>query len=357
MIKKKQVVLYGACFRDNIYKYALGIKKGKNLEALHKQAYKVCLKNATKKDIPEDCYLYAVNEEVVWIYDEDKRKVTELAKKAKEKTELEKIRQIDTKPGRFFEDQPDVNDDYQIHFIYLLSSEGKDKKLDISGTIEKIVHRVNGKFLKMSAKNKKSNGIGQQFKLDMTKEGKLDVTFVRMNVSKKKLDIPEYPTDIIYKYLRQKGFNNPKKVYASLAGFKSKHGNSDGGEGGVAMTVIYIPAVKSYGQPDMDLVILHEWFHTQGASYACGKRDDGHGHVKGSDLLAANNVKSSIDSKNDTYYRHDIEGCPDLAKSVFVTPTAEDPWDPFDVFCRQKRGNLTHKDLYRGFRGCRAGAN
>ena len=47
--KKKQVVLYGACFRDNIYKYALGIKKGKNLEALHKQAYKVCLKNATKK--------------------------------------------------------------------------------------------------------------------------------------------------------------------------------------------------------------------------------------------------------------------------------------------------------------------
>ena len=23
----------------------------------------------------------------------------------------------DDKPGRFFEDQPDVNDDYQIHFI------------------------------------------------------------------------------------------------------------------------------------------------------------------------------------------------------------------------------------------------
>ena len=208
----------------------------------------------------------------------------------------------------------------------------------------------------MSAKNKKSNGIGQQFKLDMTKEGKLDVTFVRMNVSKKKLDGPEYPTDIIYNYLREKGFNNPKKVYASLAGFKSKHGNSDGGEGGVAMTVIYIPAVKSYGQPDMDLVILHEWFHTQGASYQCGKRDDGHGHVKGSDLLAADTVTSSIDSKNDTYYRHDIEGCPDLAKSVFVTPTAEDPWDPFDVFCKRKRGNFTHKDLYRGFRECKGGA-
>ena len=45
----------------------------------------------------------------------------------------------------------------------------------------------------MSARNKKSNGIGQQFKLDMTEEGKLDVTFVRMNVSKKQLDVPDYP--------------------------------------------------------------------------------------------------------------------------------------------------------------------
>jgi len=322
-------------------------------EKSHKKAYKKCMKFADKYT-QEDCFIYAIDDKIVWNL-EGPAKPKE-SESAEAKAEQEKQAQIDKKPGRFFEDQPDVNDDHQIHFIYLLSSKDKDKELDINGSIEKIVHRVNGKFLKMSAKNKKSNGIGQQFKLDMTKEGKLDVTFVRMNVSKKKLDGPEYPTDIIYNYLREKGFNNPKKVYALLAGFKSKHGNSDGGEGGVAMTVIYIPAVKSYGQPDMDLVILHEWFHTQGASYACGKRDDGHGHVKGSDLLAANTVKSSIDSKNDTYYRHDIEGCPDLAKSVFVTPTAEDPWDPYDVFCRQNRGNLTHKDLYGDFRGCKANA-
>ena len=322
-------------------------------EKSHKKSYKKCMKYAAEWT-QEDCFIFAIDDKIVWNLDGPAK--PKESESAEAKAEQEKQAQIDKKPGRFFEDQPDVNDDHQIHFIYLLSSKDKDKELDINGSIEKIVHRVNGKFLKMSAKNKKSNGIGQQFKLDMTKEGKLDVTFVRMNVSKKKLDGPEYPTDIIYNYLRKKGFNNPKKVYASLAGFKSKHGNSDGGEGGVAMTVIYIPAVKSYGQPDMDLVILHEWFHTQGASYQCGKRDDGHGHVKGSDLLAADTVTSSIDSKNDTYYRHDIEGCPDLAKSVFVTPTAEDPWDPFDVFCRQKRGNLTHKDLYGDFRGCKANA-
>ena len=177
-----------------------------------------------------------------------------------------------------------------------------------------------------------------------------------MNVSKKKLDGPEYPTDIIYNYLREKGFNNPKKVYASLAGFKSKHGNSDGGEGGVPYMIIYTPAVKTYGIQDMDIVILHEMFHAQGAAYACGKRTYDGKHVKGSDVLASNKVSTSIDSNNNTYYRHDIEGCPDLAKSVFVTPTAEDPWDPFDVFCRQKRGNLTHKDLYADFRRCKANA-
>ena len=351
--KKINVIIYASCTSD---RWGWGIKKGKNLEALHKKAYKSCLRASKKWTPGEDCFLYAVNEEMVWKYDKAKESAKAKAKLTEATTELEKQTQIDKKPGTFFEDQHDVNDDHQIHFIYLLSSEGEDKELDINGWIEKTVNRVNDKFLKISARNKKSNGIGQQFKLDMTKEGKLDVTFVRMNVSKQRLDVGEYPTDVIYSYLRKAGFNNPKKVYASLANFKSKHGNSDGGEGGVPMMVVYIPAIKTYGTKDMDLVILHELFHAQGASYGCGKRTYAGGHVKGSDVLAKDSVKSSMDSNNNTYYRHDIEGCPDLAKSVFVTPTAEDSWDPFDVFCRQKRGNLTHKDLYSNFKACKANA-
>jgi len=358
--KKINVVLYGSCTSD---RYSFGHHKGKNLEKVLKKTYKICMKYAKKFSPGEDCYLYSVNEEVVWKYDKAKESVKTKVKLAKVKAELaeakaeeERMAQIDKKSGRFFEDQPDANDDYQFHFIYLLSLDGEDTELDISGWLEKRLTTVNNKFEKWSKKNKKSNGIGQKFKFDYRKDGKLDITFVRMNISKKQLDVPDYPNGIIYDYIkRKKGFDNPKKVYASFAGFKSKHGNSDGGEGGVPMMVIYIPAVKTYGQTDMDLVILHELFHTQGASYACGKRDI-KGHVKGSDVLAADTVKSSIDSRNDTYYRHDIEGCPDLAKSVFVTPTAEDPWDPFDVFCRQKRGNLIHKDLYSNFRACKANA-
>ena len=352
LIKKKQTgVLYASCNYD-LYSWAAN--KGKDLEKLHKKTYKQCMKSA-KKHTGKECYLYAVNDEIVWKYDKAKASTIAKTKIAEAKVLEEKNLKIDKKPGRFFEDQPDVNDDHQIHFIYLLTSEGKDTELDISGWIEKRVNSVNGKFLKMSAKNKKSNGIGQQFKLDMTEEGKLDVTFVRMNISKKQL-APNYPETMVYFYLRQAGFNNPKKVYATFAGFKSKRGNSNGGEGYVPMMIIFAPAVKTYGQPGMDLVILHELFHTEAAAYGCGKRTYKGSHVKGSDVLAVNTLTSSIDSQNDTYYRHDIEGCPDLAKSVFVTPTAEDSWDPYDVYCRQKRGNFTHPDFYRGSHGCKGGA-
>jgi len=354
LIKKNQTgVLYASCNYD-LYSWAAN--KGKDLEKLHKKTYKQCMKSAMKYT-GKECYLYAVNEEIVWKYDKAKASILAKTKIAEAKALEEKNVKMDTKPGRFFEDQPDVSDDYQIHFIYLVTLDGKDTELDISGWIEKRIKTVNKKFLKMSAKNKKSNGIGQQFKLDMTKEGKLDVTFVRMNVLKKQLDIPDYPSKMIYRYLRKKGFDNPKKVYATFTGFKSKHGNSDGGEGFVPMMVIYTPAVKTYGQPDMDLVILHELFHAQGAAYGCGKRTYKGTHVKGSDILAADTVKSSLDSRNDTYYRHDIEGCPDLAKSVFVTPTAKDSWDPYDVFCRKKKGNFTHPDFDLDEHRCKGGAN
>ena len=63
-------------------------------------------------------------------------------------------------------------------------------------------------------------------------------------------------------------------------------------------------------------------------------------HVKGSDVLAVNTLSPIIDSKNDTYYLHGIKDCPDLSKSVYLTPTAEDSWDPYSVYCLRKTGNF-----------------
>ena len=41
--------------------------------------------------------------------------------------------------GRSFSDEKDINDSYQVHTVYILASDSKDKKLDINGTIKKIL--------------------------------------------------------------------------------------------------------------------------------------------------------------------------------------------------------------------------
>ena len=126
LVKKNQTaVLYASC---NGRSWSWAANKGKNLKKLHKKTFKECTQYA-KEYTGKECFLYAVNEEVVWKYDKEK----EAAKKAEAKVLEEKQAQLDKRPGRFFEDQPDVNDDHQIHFIYLLSLDGKDAELDISG--------------------------------------------------------------------------------------------------------------------------------------------------------------------------------------------------------------------------------
>ena len=78
----------------------------------------------------------------------------------------------DEKPGRFFQDQPDVTDQPQVHFIYLLNKNSKDNEWDISGKMEAELLEANQKMLKMT-KGK------QKFRFDFRKDGKLDISFER----------------------------------------------------------------------------------------------------------------------------------------------------------------------------------
>ena len=70
----------------------------------------------------------------------------------------------DEKPGRFFEDQPDVNDDFQIHFIYFLAKKTKDQERDINGWIENEVKKIDDLFFKMT-------GNKQRLKFDYRQDG------------------------------------------------------------------------------------------------------------------------------------------------------------------------------------------
>jgi len=253
----------------------------------------------------------------------------------------------DDKPGRFFEDQPDV-EEYNTHTIYLLTKDGKDKEWDVNGKIEKLTFKVNKKFKNLTAKNKKSYGEGQTFKLDLTKDGKLDLTFLRLDITKKELDKMKWEGQRkIYNYIAEKGFNNPKKTYIVFTNFKD--GNNNSSAHGLPNSIIYGPAMFGYGEPTTTMISLKTYIQAQGAAYACGKgtHKKKELHTKGADVLKSNDSSNEIDRKNNTYYRHNIEGCPDLANSIFVTPTSSDPWIPYEVFCEQNVGRFTHKDVLK----------
>ncbi|MDB3975489.1 hypothetical protein N9430_04655 [Candidatus Pelagibacter sp.] len=350
--KGKEVLLYISFDKEKLQKGEIHWNSGyssfkKINDKSHEKTYKACLKYGKKKKINDDCYLFAINDKIVWDlskpYKEKKEKIISYSN---QKNELQFLNIEDDKINRSLVDREDSTIDHQVHFIYAILKNGKDKEWDINGYIEKLALKVNENFLKWSSQNKKSNSIGQKFKYDFLKNGKLDISFARLNLTRKQIDEPDHPNGLIYKELFKQGFNNPKKVYAIISGFNSKHGNSDGGEGGPLFTILYGPAIKSYGSKGMEIVILHELFHTQGAAYDCGKRTYRGAHVKGSDVLGSGDVTTKIDSKNDTYYKHGIEGCPDLADSIFLTPTSKNPWDPYEVFCKKNVGKFTHKKLF-----------
>ena len=91
--------------------------------------------------------------------------------------------------------------------------------------MEKIVKHVNEGIYSITKKSSKS-GIGQKFKFDMTKDGKLDVTFVRFDCSEKKMKrktggdwsgkckLSKY--NYWSNFLKLNGFNNPKKIYVNF---------------------------------------------------------------------------------------------------------------------------------------------
>ena len=172
--KKTNFVLYASCDSGS---YSYAYNKGKDLEKLHKKTYKKCMQYSKKNTGGKECYLYAVNEEIVWKYDQAKASAALETKIAEAKVLKEKNAKMDKKPGRFFEDQPDVNDDYQIHFIYMLTANDKDNELDINGKIEEYAEKINTLVEKYSKKTKGSSG-AKKYKYDYRKDGKFKPLFL-----------------------------------------------------------------------------------------------------------------------------------------------------------------------------------
>ena len=257
----------------------------------------------------------------------------------------------DEKPGRFFKDQPDVNDDYQIHFNYLLAKDSEDREWDINGKMAEILLEVNESMAKATSEHKFGDGIEKKYKFDYRKDGKLDITFVRLDKNHKELH--EHANNDISPFLFSKinfwrddddddeplkGMNNPKKIYYNFADFFSE----DGGEAGVGVGTTFLKSKHNYSNEKVLLNVLHELHHAQGGGYSCvpGKRE-GKGHYINQEIR----VQLRGGRKLGATYAHKVEGCPQLMDSVYLKPTSNEPYDPYELNCLFNLGKYTHPKL------------
>ena len=241
----------------------------------------------------------------------------------------------DEKPGRFFEDQPDVNDDYQIHFIYMLAADGKDREYDINGKIEKYAEQMNKLHEKHSKKVKGSSG-AKKYKFDYREDGKLDITFIRLDRKRKKLN--KHINNNYSGWLWMNGFNNPKKHYFTFADVTSP----DGGEGGVGMASVFLKSKYNRKAVHMIRTAVHELHHAMGGGFACVPGMSGTAHWSG-------NRQDTIQLQifMGKAYVHDEEGCPKGEDSAYLTPTSKDPYDPFKLICLNEWGKYNHPKLVK----------
>ena len=300
-------------------------------ERSHKKAYKKCMKYAADWT-QEDCFLFAIDDKIVWNLEGVAKGIS-----AEEKAEIEKQAQIDKKPGRFFEDQPDVNDDYQIHFNYLLALDSEDREWDINGKMEEILLEMNEKMLKATARHKYSGGVGKKYKFDFRKDGKLDITFVRVDKRRKRL--PKHPNGYFAPFLYDKmKMQNPKKIYYNLV----EIAGHDGGEAGVPMGSTFLKNRHIKGE-DVRVIrnVLHEFHHAQGGGFECVPGMGDNAHYPG-DPGTRKQLQANDGKKIGSTYIHKVEGCPELADSVYLTPTSDQPYDPYELICKKKLGKYNH---------------
>ena len=246
----------------------------------------------------------------------------------------------DEKPGRFFEDQPDVNDDYQIHFIYTIAKDGEDREWDVNGQMEDMLLKMN-EIMARSTKIK-SKGQSKKYKFDYREDGKLDVTFLRLDKNFKDLDIKNSINNNISAYLWLKRFNNPKKIYYSF----SDMGGSNGGEAGVTQGSTFLKNKNvSSNRERIIKITLHELIHTQGGGFNCVPGMGKNSHYTNRDT----NHQLNHGHRLGAMYMHKVKGCPQLVDSVYLTPTSKDPYDPYKLICDRELGKYTHKKIVKAF--------
>ena len=240
-------------------------------------------------------------------------------------------------------DMPDETSGPQIHFLYVVPSDGADGGLDTNGVMEQSIARMQRWLVGQTG--------NQGLQID-TFNGAPDITFVRLPHSDAQATSTNpWPIWVMGEDLVAAGFNDPAKVYAAFY-----DGHSSWACGGATSPALpKLGAMYLQAQPTNDprpcrdapgfgagtdrpgyfeIGLLHEVLHTIGFTPHCAPHAsaDGYGdHVDDSptDLMYGPDARSpagwdwshaALDVNHDDYYRANIQGCPDLANSPYLAP-------------------------------------
>jgi VHL beta domain len=261
--------------------------------------------------------------------------------------------------GRASFDRVDDSSFYQVKPVYVLPSDAPDRELDRDGAIVTSI-AAGQKWLKQQAG-------GQGLRFD-TYQGGLDVGFVRLAKTDAQMlqqAIQQYGSaaflrDVIQAELHARGFNDPGTVY--LAYYDGSTNFSCGGaslppDGAQGNTVaLYLrgtpPGAPACGANAFatnenaprywEFSGVHEVFHSLGVVAVpgstgvpafCSPNHTLAGHVSDnpSDLMYAGALPwspSVLDFGRNDYFGHGNPSCPDLARSVFMSPAAANAVPP-----------------------------
>jgi hypothetical protein len=232
----------------------------------------------------------------------------------------------------------DVRRKSQVHVMYVLPSDRADRALDTDGTLRNTVSSFQS-WLAGKTKGK------QALRID-TFNGSLDVTFFRLSRTDEEIaSFGLFVRDQIEGELEAAGFTSENKMYAVYY-----DGTSTFACGGAAwpptipgsVAALYLNGLPEGpvpcssnefagpgGSPTyLEFAMLHEVIHTLGFVPTCAPNQWRAGHVSDdpNDLMWAGDgpwapsgwANVVLDSGNDDYYRADVSGCLDLARSSFL---------------------------------------
>ena len=238
-------------------------------------------------------------------------------------------------------DMPDDLSGPQVHFLYVVPSDGADGQLDTNGGMEQSIARIERWFVTQAG--------NQGLRVDR-QNGVPDITFVRLPHSDAQATARNpWPLWVMGEDLVAAGFNNPLKVYAALY-----DGHSTWACGGASSPALpKLGAMYLQAQPTNDprpcrdapgfgtgtdrpgyfeIGLLHEILHVIGFTPRCAPHASvsafpDHVNDSPTDLMYGPDAKSTagwnwanavLDFNHDDYYRANIQGCPDLSNSPYV---------------------------------------